>query len=242
MSGIQKAVNKYGIYLEEIRMKIVRVTKIFAFSFLIGFFATPPAVKVLISYLDIKDVTLIATSPFQLIELAMSSGFFIACTISVPIFVNYFYKFIKSGLMPSEKRALAMSVPLAVLLFSVGFLYGVGIMYYGIKIIASTNISLGIANYWDIGRFISQILLTSSLLGLLFLFPILITFLIKMNVFNARFLISKRKHAIVVIFIIVSLLPPTDGLSLIMMALPLILIFEITILFNRKSGRKHLVV
>jgi len=62
-----------------------------------------------------------------------------------------------------------------------------------------------------------------------------IRFLIRIGVMSIEFLRSKRRHAIVVIFIIVSLLPPTDGLSLVLMATPLVLIYELTILFNRKK-------
>jgi sec-independent protein translocase protein TatC len=114
-------------------------------------------------------------------------------------------------------------------------------LYYGIKLIAKTNINLGVVNYWDINTFISQIVLTSSLLGLLFLFPLVITFLIKLKVISVNFLKSKRRHAVVVIFIVVSLLPPTDGLSLILMAVPLMLIFEITVLLNRKKYGRNLI-
>jgi sec-independent protein translocase protein TatC len=238
VSGLQRAVNRYGIYLEELRRKLVLITKIFAISFIVGFFATSPAIKLMIKYLKIQGVTLVTTSPFQIIELAMSVGFFVACIITVPIFVYHFYRFIRSGLLAKERRALALSVPMALVLFSIGFLYGCGMLYYGVKMIAKTNVTLGVANYWDISLFISQILLTSSLLGVLFLFPLIITFLIKLGVLTVRFLKSKRRHAIVVIFIIVSLLPPTDGLSLILMAVPLILIFELTILFNRDKHRR----
>jgi sec-independent protein translocase protein TatC len=136
-------------------------------------------------------------------------------------------------LLPKERKIFVLSMPLGVLLFLIGFLYGCGMLYYGIKLIAQTNISLGVVNYWDINTFISQIVLTSSLLGLLFIFPLVITFLIRLGIISVNFLRSKRRHAIVVIFIIVSLLPPTDGLSLILMAAPLVLIFEFTVLFNR---------
>ena len=241
MSNFQRAINKYGIYLEEVRKKLLLLTKIFAVTFIAGFALTSPAIKILLRYVDIPGVTLVTTSPFQLIELAMSMGFFTACIFTVPIFVYHLYSFLKSALLPKERRIFVLSMPLAVILFLVGFLYGCGMLYYGIKLIALTNVGLGVVNYWDINTFISQIVLTSSLLGLLFIFPLVITFLVRLGIISINFLRSKRKHAIVVIFIIVSLLPPTDGLSLILMAAPLILIFEITVLFNRKKSSRNLI-
>ena len=191
--------------------------------------------------MNIEDVTLVTTSPFQLIELAMSMGFFLACSVVVPVFIYNLYSFIRPALLPKERNMFALSLPIGVILFIIGFLYGAGMLYYGIKLIAQTNINLGVVNYWDINTFISQIVLTSSLLGLLFLFPLVITFLIKLKVISVNFLKSKRRHAVVVIFIVVSLLPPTDGLSLILMAVPLMLIFEITVLLNRKKYGRNLI-
>ena len=202
---------------------------------------TPPAIKLMLKYINIEDITLVTTSPFQLIELAMSIGFFSACIVTLPIFVFHLYSFLRPALLPKERNMFLFSLPLALGLFVIGFLYGCGMLYYGIKMIAKANAGLGVVNYWDINTFISQIVMTSSLLGILFTFPLVVTFLIRLGVLSVQFLKSKRRHAIVIIFIIVSLLPPTDGLSLVLMALPLMLIFELTVLFNRKNYGRNLV-
>lgn len=236
MNNFQKSFSKYAVYFEELRRRLFSLTKIFVIIFALGFFATSPAIKFIMSHLDIKGVTIVTTSPFQLIDLAMSIGFFTACIITIPIFIYHLYSFLKPGLLVSERKIFILSLPFGLLLFVTGFVYGVGMLYVGVKLIATVNVGLGVANYWDISTFISQIVLTSSLLGLLFIFPIIIRFLIKIEMLSIDFLRSKRRHAIVVIMIIVSLLPPTDGLSLILMAVPLILIFELTILFNRKNN------
>lgn len=230
-------VAKYSIYLEELRRKLIFLVKIFAISFGLGFFLTSPLVKLIIKYVDLENIKIITTSPFQFINLSMSVGFFFACTITLPILLFKIYSFFKNGLLKSERKYLLFSLPFGLFLFLIGFSYGIFMIYYGVNMIAKLNTDLGIANYWDISTFISQILITSSLLGVLFIFPIIIKFMIKSNFITVDFLKSKRKHAIVVIFIIVSLLPPTDGLSLVLMAVPLLLMFELTILFNRKNSR-----
>ncbi len=237
MEDLGKGIAKYSIYLEDLRRKLLFLVKIFAVSFGIGFFLTSPLVKLIIKYIDLKNIKIITTSPFQFINLSMSVGFFFACLITLPIFLFKIYSFLKTGLLKSERKFFLLSLPLGLILFILGFSYGIFMMYYGVNMIAELNINIGIANYWDISTFISQILVTSSLLGALFMFPIVIKFLIKSNMITIDFLKSKRKHAVVIIFIIVSLLPPTDGLSLILMAVPLLLMFELTILFNRRNSR-----
>lgn len=242
MNNFQKSLNLYASYFEELRIKLVFLVKIFAGTFIVGFLVTSPAIKFILKYIDLQGVTIVTTSPFQLINFAMSAGFFFACVVTIPIFIYYLYIFLKPALLPKERKLFLFSLPFGLVLFIVGFLYGCGMLYYGVKIIAQVNVALGVANYWDISAFISEIVLTSSLLGLLFIFPIVITFLIRLGLTSARFLRSKRRHAFVVIFILVSLLPPTDGLSLILMAVPLVVIFELTVLFNRKKNHGRILV
>jgi sec-independent protein translocase protein TatC len=119
-------------------------------------------------------------------------------------------------------------------LFVLGFIFGASILFFAFKIIANINENLGILNIWDISSYLSQIFITSALLGLLFQFPLILTGLMKLNLFNVTALKKRRHLAWLTSFIITSLLPPTDGLSLIAMSLPLILLYEITILANRK--------
>lgn len=235
MTDLEKNLATYSVYLEELRSKLVFLTKIFVGAFAFGFFMTTPAVRFMVKHLNMPDVTIVTTSPFQLAELAMSVGFSVACVVIIPVFIQHMYAFLRPGLLPEERKSFLMSLPLGLGLFLLGFSYGCAILYYGIKLITAINISLGIANYWDISTFISQIVMTSSLLGILFIFPIIITFLIRLGLMSVELLRSKRRHVVVIIFIIVSLLPPTDGISLVLMSGPLILIFELTVLFNRRQ-------
>lgn len=236
MSNLQENISRYGNYFEELRRRLLILVKIFATVFVISFFNIGPIVRLLLKYLTMDGVTIATTSPFQLVDLAMSVGFFLASVVTVPVFIYFLYSFLKPALLKKERKFFLLSLPLGLGLFILGFLYSSVMLYYAIRLIAYVNVNLGVVNYWDISSYVYQIVLTSTLLGLLFIFPLVITFLIKVGIMSVAFLKSKRRHAIVVIFIIVSLLPPTDGLSLILMAVPLVLIYELTVLFNRKNN------
>ena len=126
------------------------------------------------------------------------------------------------------------------MLFAIGFSYGFMVMYFALGIIATMNVDLGIINLWDISQFFSLIMLTSALLGILFEFPLVLTFLIRLGAVTTEFLVDKRRHAYVVILILVILLPPTDGLSDIIIAAPLVLIYELTVLINSFCPKRNL--
>ena len=236
MSNLQENISRYGNYFEELRRKLFILVKIFAVVFVLSFFNIGPIIRLLLKYLTIDGVTIATTSPFQLVNLAMSIGFFLASVVTVPVFIYFLYSFLKPALLKQERSFFLLSLPLGLCLFILGFLYSSVMLYYAIRLIAFVNVNLGVVNYWDINSYVYQIVLTSTLLGLLFIFPLVITFLIKVGIMSVAFLKSKRRHAIAVIFVIVSLLPPTDGLSLILMAVPLVLIYELTVLFNRKNN------
>jgi len=159
VENFQKSISKYGVYFEELRKRLFSLTKIFVIIFAVGFFITSPAIKLAMKYINLKGVTIVTTSPFQLIDLAMSIGFFMACVFTIPIFIYHLYSFLKPGLLPKERKIFLLSLPLGLFLFIIGFVYGVGMLYMGVKIIAEVNIGLGVANYWDISIFISQIVL-----------------------------------------------------------------------------------
>lgn len=235
MNDFQKILARYGVYLEELRSKLVFLTKFFVVAFLLGFFLTPLALRLVMQNVRIDNVTIVTNSPFQLVEFAMSVSFLFACLVTIPLLIFNLYLFLRPGLLAREKNMFLFSLPLGLFLFLFGFSYGALMLYYGIKVISEINTSIGIANFWDISRFVSEIMMTSSLLGVLFIFPLIITFFIRLGALDVDFLRSKRRHAVLISFVLVSLLPPTDGLSLILMVAPLVLLFELTILFNRKT-------
>lgn len=234
MQSLETYVAEYGVYLDDLRSRLLFIIKSFLAIFILGFFLTGYIVKTLIHLLNFKDVSIVITSPFQMVDIAMSTGFFLASVIMAPIVVYQIYSFLSPGLMPKEKRLFILLIPVALVLFFTGFAYGFMTLYFGISMIAKINVSLGVVNYWDIGKFISDIVLTSSLLGIIFQFPIITTFIVRIGIIDSYFLKNKRRIAYFLIFIFVSLLPPTDGLSLILMATPMLLIYELTIIANSR--------
>lgn len=240
MESWKEYFDKYGTYLEEIRRRLYRLLIIFCGAFLIGFFSTTSIIKAFMSFFTVHDATIIATSPFQLLDLAMSTGSSFAIIITFPIFLQQVYTFLRSGLTPRERTLFLRLIPIAIILFGIGFLYGCTVMYYALGVVATVNVDLGIANFWDISQLISMITLTSVLLGILFEFPLVLSFLIQKGMTTTDFLVQKRRHAYVVILVLVTLLPPTDGLSDIIIAAPLVLIYELTILFNSNHSRRDL--
>lgn len=240
MEKIKAFIAKFTPYLEDIRRRLYAVAIFFIIFFVVGFFSTGTVLKYILSFFEIKDVVIATTSPFQFADLSINIGLFSAFLISCPILVYHIFMFLRPALTKKEKGLFFFLLPVTLFLFIVGFVYGFLILYYALILLAQINSAIGVRNIWDIGMFLSQIILTSTLLGVLFQFPIVCTFILKLGLFDVQFLRQKRRLAVLIIFIFTSLLPPTDGLSLLAMALPLILLYEVTILVNSRFGKQKL--
>lgn len=237
MDSFSEKIKKFLPYVEVLKRKIYWTAIVFAVVFIFGFLSTGPVIKFFVSAFYIKGVTIATTSPFQLTDLAVDLGIFFAFVVTIPMMIFQIYHFIFPGLTKKEKRVFMSSIPVCLILFLIGFIFGASILFFSFKLLALVNESLGVQNIWTISSYLSEIFITSSLLGLLFQFPLVLTALIKLKVIKYSALKKKRRLAWFLVFIIVSILPPTDGLSLIAMSVPLILLYEVTVLINRKQGK-----
>jgi len=228
-------IDKFLPFLEDLRHRLYRGVLLFIGAFVVGFLSTTVVLGKVLSYVRLSEVTLTVSSPFQFVDVAMDFGFFLAIIVCAPYVIYSFYAFIVPALTKEERRKLIMSTPLSIFLFLSGFAYGFFILYYALEVLASVNIGLGIANYWNISQFFSQMFVTSALLGVVFEFPLLLTLLIKMGIITTEMLQKQRRIAYFAIFSMTAVLPPTDGLSLLAMTLPLVLLYEVTILVNNKK-------
>jgi len=235
MENFKKNIEKFLPFLQDLQKRLYRGVILFVILFLGGFLSAGTILKKILELVHIDSVVISTSSPFQFTDIAMDVGFFLATIVSVPYIIYSFYGFILPALTRSEKIKVFKSIPLSVILFIVGFSYGFFILYYALGLLALINTSLGIANYWNIGQFLSQMLITSTLLGLVFEFPLLLSLLLKLGVATPQMLKKNRRIAYFLTLCMTALLPPTDGVSLIAMALPLVLLYEGTILLNNKK-------
>lgn len=233
MEEIEQGFEKYTPYINDVLKRLGIVIICFAVSFGAGIAFSGPILKRALPLFSFESVDLNTTSPFQLFDLALNIGFIAALVVCIPIILYQIYSFIKNALHRNERRIFFLMIPLGLVLFAIGFVYGFMIMYSTIQLMANINTNLGIKNIWDISTFLSKIVSTSALLGLLFEFPIVLNLLIKTGLMELKYLKDKRRHAVLIMFVIASLLPPTDGISLLLMVLPLIVMYECTILYNK---------
>ena len=237
METFHEKFSGYYEYFDNLRKRIYSIAVVFAIFFVIGFFEAGNILKYIISIFHLNSASIVTTAPFQFLDLATKIGLYTGLIFCLPLVLYHTYDFLKDGLKKSEKKLFFILLPISFVLFAMGFSYSLAILYFYLNSVSSINVAFGIQNMWDVSSFLSQIILASTFLGLVFQFPIVLTFLIRIGLVDVEYLREKRFYAIAGIFIFVGFLPPPDIFSTFIQALPLVLIYQITIWANSSYGR-----
>jgi len=175
-------------------------------------------------------------------------AFFAAIFFGSPVLLIQIYKFIAPGLYKNEKKAL-----LPYLIFTpILFLFGGLLVYYLIMPLAikfflsfesiGTNTSLPIQLEAKVNEYLSLIMRLIFAFGISFQLPILLNLLAKIGVVNSTYLKKTRRYVIVIIFTAAAILTPPDPITQIGLAIPLLLLYELSILTVKFTEKKDKVV
>lgn len=225
--------DKYLPYFIEMRRRFLFLVCLFLIATLIGFIYYEEIISGILNLFQFPGVNLVFTSPFQFIGLAINTSLLLGLSVIFPFLTYQLLAFLKPALHPKEFRTLVILLPVGILLFLVGFTYGVLIMRYSVEIFYAQSQKIGVGNFLDIGNFLSQTLTTSTFLGLSFQFPIFLALLLRFKLISQSALAKKRFYVYFIGLIFVVLLPLNDLLIDALLLLPLVILFEITLLLNK---------
>tara|TARA_Y100000815_G_scaffold235057_1_gene227495 strand:- start:847 stop:1383 length:537 start_codon:yes stop_codon:yes gene_type:complete len=160
--------------------------------------------------------------------------------ISFPFVLWQIWKFISPALYENEKKYAAAFIIISSLLFFIGVLFG----YYliaplSVQFFASYIVSPEINNSIDITSYISLMKTSTVASGLLFELPIIIYFLTKIGLVTPQFLRKYRKYTLVIVLILSAIITPPDVLSQIIVSIPIMLLYEISIFISAAVVKKQ---
>lgn len=187
---------------------------------------------------------------FSLMSREVSGQFMMQLTASaiVGLLVAFPYvfwevwRFIKPGLKITEKKAATGSVFFVTTLFFLGILFGYYIVApFAINFLVNFQIDPSIENQFDIQSYISVLATLTLACGITFQLPMAIFVLTRIGIVTPKFLKEYRKHAFVVILIVAAIITPSpDMISQILVAIPLYILFEISILVSERVYKRKL--
>lgn len=197
------------------------------------------------------DVLGIQADPLELLNRTITGQFFadlgtiivVGLIAGSPVVVYYIWKFIEPALYSHEKSGLRFASMFATFFFMLGIGFGYLILTpLALQFFAQYTISENIINQFDIMKYFSMVSFWALGCGLLFELPVVIYFLSKVGIVTPDLLRTYRKYALLVVLTVGAFLTPPDPISQVIVAIPLLLLYEgsiyISVFVNRRRRKE----
>lgn len=186
-----------------------------------------------------KDFPVRASKLYQQFNVMMAVSIFGGIVAAFPYIVWELWRFISPALHPKERKNSIFIINSVWILFMTGILCGYFlILPFAINFGVIFKISDIIVPLYDLSDYTTLFLQVILGMGVIFLFPVLIYFLTTIGILTPAFMRTYRRHAIVLIMVVAAIITPADVLSMMMAALPLLLLYEFSILMCSYTYKK----
>lgn len=219
-------------HLEELRWRLIKCVIAVAVGFVATYafkerifeFLVEPLVKVLP-----EDSHLIYTSLPEAFITYLKVAFFAGLVISSPVIFYQIWKFVMPGLYENERRYVVPFMLVATLFFLTGVSFAYFVLFpYGFQFFLGFQTE-NIAAMPAMKDYLGFVMKLMIAFGLSFELPVIMFFLARMGLVTPESLKKKRKYSILVVFVLAAVLTPPDIISQTMLAIPLILLYELSI-------------
>lgn len=197
-------------------------------------FLKEPVVR---SYPQVELITLSPTEPlFILFKISIAFGFI----LSLPVVLFQLWRFVEPALYPSEKRLVIPLTASSIVLFSIGVMFAYFVV---LPIALKFLIGIGFTQlqakpYLSIDLYVSFLLKMMIAFGIAFELPVFVFILRKAGIVSQNQLKAFRKYFIVLAFVIGAIVAP-DVTTQVLMAIPLLLLYEISIIVSKLASREQ---
>lgn len=181
-----------------------------------------------------------STGVGEIFIIKLKASFYFGLFLGGPVLLWQLWLFVAAGLYKHEKRAVMSFLPVSILLFAGGILFGYfGLVPYGfyfLNVPTSVNLPMPDFKLDQYFQFISSLCIA---LGFVFQLPILMTALARVGVVSVQQMAAFRRYFVLVAFVGAAILTPPDPITQLMMAVPLIVLYEVGLITSRIAARKR---
>ncbi|GAB2575026.1 twin-arginine translocase subunit TatC [Gracilibacillus alcaliphilus] len=225
----------YLDHFAELRKRLIWTAVVFVIFFIVGFYFEKHIRAFL---LDQIDLTLHLIAPEEILWIIITIAFIVALIATLPFLCVQIWLFIKPALTQKERKAALAYIPVIFILFLIGLGFG---YYIFSSLILPFVLSLNgdmfdtiftVERYF---RFMFNVILPFAFF---FEVPVITMFLTSLGIVTPAFLSKTRKYAYFILIIIGTMITPPDFILQIVVAIPLIILYEISITLSRIVYRK----
>ncbi len=220
-------------HLDELTKRLIKMGIAIVFGLVIGFILSQPLLRVISSNVN-DNQGLDIRNPTDTITVVFKVALYIAIAITSPVLLYQIIAFLAPGLTNREKRIVYSALPFVALLFIAGASYS---FFFAIPRALQFLSSFGGSIFQDgadAQETVNFYLTIMVGLGLAFQLPLIMFLLAKINIVSAQKMRKWRKYSFLLIVIVAAIITPTtDPINLSLVALPLVILYEIGIILAR---------
>ena len=221
-------------HIIELRSRLLKSMLVLAVVFVPCFYFAKPIFTILVHPLvEAGQKKIIYTQLFEAFFVELKVALFVATMIAFPVIANQLWRFVAPGLYWKEKRALLPFLIATPLLFITGASFA-----YWVTIPIALDFLLGYQGNLggieqealpSVGSYLGFVMQFIMAFGIAFLLPVLLLLLERSSIVTRSQLVSARRYMIVAAFAIAAIFTPPDAMSQLLLAVPLILLYEMSL-------------
>lgn len=224
-------------HLAELRNRIIYMAAVFVAAVLLSYNFSEILVTDMIGI--VPDISFVFISPAELLLSYIKIAVIIGLSVSSPFLIMQVWLFVSPGLEKKERRTMLFSLLFGGVFFILGAVFAyVVVLPLILEFFMGFQVE-GIEEMISFSSYLSLIVNTVLSFGLIFELPSIMVIMTRFGIVKARFLRKNRKYIILVIFVVAAVLTPPDIISQTLLALPMILLFELGIFLSRIVERKR---
>lgn len=227
-------------HLSELRNRLIVTLAFFVVFFIIGFIYVE---DIYLFFVNDIDMELTVISPAEILWIYFSMAGVVAIAATLPVLAYQIWAFIKPGLTPYERKVSLPYIPVIFLLFIAGLVFG---YYVFVKLLFPFLLSLNNGMFdvmFTVDRYFKFLMRITIPFALMFELPIVAMFLTSIGIFTPDGMAKYRKYAYFILILISIMLTPPDFILPLLVSIPFILLYEISIYLSkivyRKKQKKH---
>jgi len=227
-------------HLEELRKRLIITAAFFLIFLIVGFFYVK---EIYNFFMGNQGGKLLVLGPSDIMWLYFHIAAIVAIAGTIPVLAWQIWAFVKPALTPAERKAALAYIPGLFILFIAGLSFGYFLIFPNIMRFLLKMGSGLVTNAFTADKYFSFLIDMTLPFGVAFELPLVAMFLTTLGIMNPYKIVKIRKYAYLILVIIASMISPPEFISHISVAIPLILIFELSIFFAKitfKRKRKRM--
>lgn len=218
-------------HLRELRKRVIICVVCLLVSFFVGLNFAPELVAILTGIGEAYGYTYIFIAPQELLMQYFAVAMLASVCITLPILIYQIWAFVRPGLRKNENILLVAALIFGLICFVLGVVFAYKVMmpfmlYFLMDLSVGSEITASIS----VQSYMSFVLSTFMIFGIIFELPVMSVLLTQLGFLKVKWMKKGRKFVIIAIFFVAAIITPPDVVSQIMVAIPVMGLYELSIL------------